>query len=398
MGTLRRSLGYLVRHGVRAAVEREHLEWVERRQERTLVRAYLDAAARDARTFVDAISPHDEMYRVTWETTPPGKARYHYFQFGRENVQCLDEVLAATGKTFARLRSFLDFAAGWGRTTRFLVQEMPAARIWVSDIDERTLDFQRRRFGVHTLVSAVDPARVTFPCPFEVIYAGSLFTHLPRHRFRGWLSRLHQALEPDGVLIFSTSGLHLCPANVRPDPSGFTFMTTSETTRLPGEEYGSTVVTTAWMRQLARELALDHLYFLERGLCGGQDLFVVSRRAISSLVDFQVRGLPQGSLDVAHLRDGNLHVRGWAADRHTGAPVHRVGIHVNGLLVGCARTGLPRRDVAQHYLREDFMNSGWEFVSRGSVARIRRRPWAPTVVHASVEAAGGTVLDLVTTL
>ena len=51
-----------------------------------------------------------------------------------------------------KVAAFLDFASGYGRFTRFLVQHLPADRIWVSDIQADAVAFQEEQFGVHGFV------------------------------------------------------------------------------------------------------------------------------------------------------------------------------------------------------------------------------------------------------
>jgi hypothetical protein len=60
-------------------------------------------------------------------------------------------------------------------------------------------------------------------------------------------------------------------------------------------------------------------------------------------------------------KGATLHVRGWAADTISGAPVQSVAVIVDAMNVGNASLGAARPDVAQAYNRSDYASSGWSF-------------------------------------
>ena len=76
-----------------------------------------------------------------------------------------------------------------------------------------------------------------------------------------------------------------------------------------------------------------------------------------------------GSLDAAGdangretvVKGGTLYVRGWAADTTSGAPVESVAILIDGNRAGTAALGIARPDVANHFGKSDYSNSGWSF-------------------------------------
>ena len=83
---------------------------------------------------------------------------------------------------------------------------------------------------------------------------------------------------------------------------------------------------------------------------------------------------PVGSVDVINgiafrrqpvfLGTGRMvEIRGWAADSpHSGAPLERVDLVVDGRLVASARLGLARPDVAANYHDPRFQHAGWQIV------------------------------------
>ena len=54
--------------------------------------------------------------------------------------------------------------------------------------------------------SQEDPAAIELPGPFDVIWVGSLFTHVPEDRWIEFLDLLESVLAADGLLVFTVQG------------------------------------------------------------------------------------------------------------------------------------------------------------------------------------------------
>jgi SAM-dependent methyltransferase len=173
------------------------------------------------------ISPRDTMFR--WNE------RQHYSAVGEPAGYCIAACLAAADKR--DVRRILDFGCGYGRVLRVLRKEFPDATIVASDLDRGGVDFCSATFGARGVYSNPDPARIRFDERFELIWIGSVFTHIDRASWQGLLPALRRALSDDGVLIITTQGpeaaekvrtgqLLLRAANVD-GPSGESTATTS---------------------------------------------------------------------------------------------------------------------------------------------------------------------------
>ncbi|GAB1490080.1 hypothetical protein MASR2M8_25370 [Opitutaceae bacterium] len=100
----------------------------------------------------------------------------------------------------------LDLPSGYGRVLRWLRAHYDYAEITACDLERPGVDFCAAEFGAQPVYSQPDLAQVKFAQPFDLIWVGSLFTHLDRDR---WLSTLDQliALTAEcGILIFTTHG------------------------------------------------------------------------------------------------------------------------------------------------------------------------------------------------
>ena len=331
-------------------------------KEKRPLKALINTVAKNPGTFVDIVSPNDEMFLVLLPRVTEQESLSCYIRTGIMCLESIEKILVASGKAFSSVNSFLDFGCGYGRVTRFLIQEMDADKIWVGDIYKEAVDFQRKYFNVNGFYSHTEPSKVEFPGRFEVIYVGSLFTHLPQDRFEEWLVVLYSVLEEDGVLIFSTQGEIDCPPEIGSDPSGFTYVKGGESSSLSLKEYGLTYVTRDWVERLAGRLGIGNLYFLEKELCEHQDIYVATKKYMPSLNALAPTVHPLGGIDPIRIeKNGSLFISGWAIDKELGAPAKEVGIYYDGELLGEATLGLPRPDVEKHFGRPDCLNSGWQY-------------------------------------
>src|SRR5947199_9478226 len=81
------------------------------------------------------IHENDQMFRfVVASRGSEAGARSEYFTSGAELFKIVQQLVDWKFGSFGNVPALLDFASGYGRLTRFLVQKLPAYRIWVSDI------------------------------------------------------------------------------------------------------------------------------------------------------------------------------------------------------------------------------------------------------------------------
>ncbi len=104
----------------------------------------------------------------------------HYVEDAQSGMQNIEESLAAVGRRWDDVAACLDFASGYGRLTRFLAARLTPRRVTVADVDRAAVRFCRAEFGVAGFLSATDPYRITIPGTYDLIFVGSLLTHLPR--------------------------------------------------------------------------------------------------------------------------------------------------------------------------------------------------------------------------
>jgi SAM-dependent methyltransferase len=274
------------------------------------------------------IDPRDEMYRYSVSSLSGNEeaGRRLYFEKGRQIADAVVQIADRRPGGRRGVRALLDFASGYGRATRYLVDSWPAQDITVCDIQAEGVAFQTRSFGVVGAASAGDPGGLRFAGRFDMICAASFFSHVPPSRFEGWVARLAEFLGHDGTLVFSTNPLRT-RADVNP-VWGVQFEPTSESEVLVGEDYGTTWVSEEYVRAAAcaAGFASDRVELLPRGLCGHQDLWVLQSGDKLDLEGFA--GYPVGDVIQLDTREGIFHVEGWARDWRPGGRISAIELDV----------------------------------------------------------------------
>lgn len=102
--------------------------------------------------------------------------------------------------------SVLDVPCGHGRVLRHLVKLFPDAEFDVCDLDKEGVNFCAKQFGARPLFSKEDFLKVHFDRQYNLIWVGSLFTHLNKENTFKWLAHLAESLTPDGIIIATFHG------------------------------------------------------------------------------------------------------------------------------------------------------------------------------------------------
>jgi SAM-dependent methyltransferase len=133
----------------------------------------------------------------------PGTGR-HYLSIGLSARRC---VMAALEHAPQKpIRTILDLPSGYGRILRVLQLSFPDSKVWACDIVPEALNFCRKQLKVDCIGSNTDFNRVSFPTKFDLIWSGSLLTHLDADNATELLRLFHRSLSSTGVCVFTTHG------------------------------------------------------------------------------------------------------------------------------------------------------------------------------------------------
>ena len=151
---------------------------------------------RDARSQIDrTIADGDQMY---------GGELGDYLSVTHSALAHIGHAMAVTGAT--DLGRILDLPCGHGRVLRGLRAAFPLARITACDILADGVDFCAAQFGAQPVYSNVDPHQIELDEDYDLIWVGSLFTHLDLAGCLAFLELFRERLAPRGLLLFSTHG------------------------------------------------------------------------------------------------------------------------------------------------------------------------------------------------
>lgn len=149
-----------------------------------------------------AVDPEDHMVNSERGTSDDERLR-RYLWCGESAIPVIMSALLLSQKT--EVRSVLDYACGGGRVARYLRALFPDTDLFFSDIDADRANFCANRFNGVSI-----PANASFDYPlgrsFDLIWVGSLFTHIDHTRMQKLFSFLWSSLNRDGLLIATFHG------------------------------------------------------------------------------------------------------------------------------------------------------------------------------------------------
>ncbi len=266
--------------------------------------AALDLVARYHRAMRSAdecISVADEMWNGLGKEQTE-YARLHYMYGGRSALKCVVDALITADAGVPK--SILDFPSAHGRATRFLSAAFPESELWAGDINVEGVDFCVDRFGAKPFYSSPDLLSVSLPRKFDLIWCGSLASHLPEAQCKALFALLLGNLEENGILCITTCGRgmqwahenvfktidepgyqKIC-ADLKEHSFGFASYSFRYGSYSATESYGMAFLYPAWIERNVLNPAIQVLQFREKGWHGTQDVWCMITRPISAWYDW----------------------------------------------------------------------------------------------------------------
>lgn len=220
-----------------------------------------------------------------------------YFEVGENALELITTALLIPGLTHPR--RILELPCGFGRVTRHLVTFFPDAEIWVSDLYPDRVAYCCATFGAVPLLSQERLSEIDVPERYDLVFAGSLLTHLDEDLFVDALDFFRRVLSPQGVAIVTLHG-RWSPHFQRqwkymPDEdfaiaeqsfrmTGFGYRTYPGATSFGLQEsYGVSLSAPHWvLKHLERWDDIRLYSYTERGWADHQDALVFGRPGISA--------------------------------------------------------------------------------------------------------------------
>ena len=130
----------------------------------------------------------------------------HYVAVGESALDVIGQIIGTEEPS-----RILDLPCGFGRVTRALRARYPAAAITASDLDRPGVDFVEARFGARGQYSVLDFDELELGEIYDLIWVGSLITHLPAHTTKRFLAALKRHLAPRGTAFITLQGPSVIP-------------------------------------------------------------------------------------------------------------------------------------------------------------------------------------------
>lgn len=139
-----------------------------------------------------AISPAESM------------ANAYYYEVGKAGARVVIQACMASDSF--DFTNILDIPCGHGRIARYLRVLFPYSFLDCCDIDRKGVDFCASEFQANGIYSDEDIRRVSFSKQYNLIWIGSLFTHLPEQAIYTWIERMIGLLRPSGIVMATLHG------------------------------------------------------------------------------------------------------------------------------------------------------------------------------------------------
>jgi len=144
------------------------------------------------------ISPNDKMF------VPNSEERY--FEVGESAFESIKIAMLLAKKEVQSIKNILDLPCGHGRVLRMLRACFQNSRIVACDLDKDGVDFCHRTFNAIPVYSQKKTEQIPIKEKFDLIWCGSLFTHLNIDDFQDFLAFFESILSSQGILVFTTHG------------------------------------------------------------------------------------------------------------------------------------------------------------------------------------------------
>jgi SAM-dependent methyltransferase len=207
------------------------------------------AAYADPDTIIDTdgLPPADHIRRLN----SPEKAEPRTFlRSGASDllaiVETIADVVQSGDAPFPARPAIMELGCGAGRLLRHAPP--PAqARVVATDVDPPSIDWCRAHLpeAEYHLHSLFPPIASLPAMTFDVIYAHSVFTHIPLERQEAWLEEMRRLLRPGGLLAATFLGSAQQDALLTPDERAM--LSADGAIQVHPQFYGSTETPAAYL-------------------------------------------------------------------------------------------------------------------------------------------------------
>lgn len=205
-----------------------------------------------------------------------------YFYSAITILRCIRRAQKQAG--IQSVNSLLDFPSGFGRLGRFWPEVYPQTKVTSCDIQKEAVDFCARVFGSRPCVSHENFDEIQLGQTYDLIFCGSLISHLNEERTESLLRCFYRHLNQGGLVVFTIHGdenferYRLGQGGLDNETErrmADEYMKTGFSFRDPaGYGYGTSLSAPHWIREaMGRCGKWREVYFCEGGWMNYQDVF-----------------------------------------------------------------------------------------------------------------------------
>jgi SAM-dependent methyltransferase len=224
----------------------------------------------------------------------PGDGMYkgndnQYLEVGANALHLIRLAFEADNRSAAQIERILDYACGFGRVLRWLRAAFPSARIVAADTDARAVAAVQQLFDLDA-VRLDRSLQENISQDFDLIWMGSLATHLPQDQLKALFARLTSLLAWGGILVATTHGPYVVQRIATGERlynldqqgvaellneykrSGYGFSPYPKQ-----KHYGITVCTASKLMAIIEDAALRPIFYQERAWARHQDCIAAAK-------------------------------------------------------------------------------------------------------------------------
>lgn len=215
--------------------------------------------------------------------------RDYYFATGKSAMTAILKTMKMANRSPHSITRVMDYACGYGRVLRWIMAGFSHAKVIGCDIDAKAVASTQAILGADTRILNIK-LDCALDAPVDMIWVGSLFTHLTEEESLRVLRYLRFHLAPGGLATITTHG-NLVEARVRSrertynlteigitkllrcyDKTGYGFAAYDDE-----GEYGISIVTTRRMTEIIEAAGFKVIFFEPHGWVKHQDVFGIQR-------------------------------------------------------------------------------------------------------------------------
>lgn len=154
------------------------------------------------------ISPRDTMI-------VPGREE-QYFEIGHRALELIEFAAKLCAKP--HFPNILDFGCGYARVLRWLRPQHHYAEITACELDPAAVEFCAKHWGAHPVQASTKVSEIKFDRQFDLIWCGSVLTHLDEKSWLDTLNFLIDSTQECGVIILTLQGRFFASALANKQP------------------------------------------------------------------------------------------------------------------------------------------------------------------------------------